>query len=133
MDSQRVHRHDFNLFGSRRADRRARHAPASTRGVGAKIAPYLKESGQRIPMPSAIDLCVHICFRAVEQYFRLFAEHFIVSARLIRGAAGGRGSRDTMLSAIALCVGEALAYRQIFSFLLSGPPSVLISLGGIRV
>ena len=65
--------------------------------------------GQRIHA-DAIDLRVYICFRAVEQYFRLFAEHFIVSEVL----QAAEDPRDTMLSAIALCVGEALAYVMIF-------------------
>lgn len=66
----------FNLFGSLAALIAALAAPAtSCVQVGAKIAPYLKESVS-CHHPTLFDLRVHICFRAVESVFPAICRTF---------------------------------------------------------
>ena len=81
--------------------------------VGAKIAPYLKESvSASMPtLSTSVSTSASELWNSISGYLQNILSSQHVSLEVLQAA---EDPRDTMLSAIALCVGEALAYVMIF-------------------
>lgn len=104
----------FNLFGSLAALIAALACASHFRvQVGAKIAPYLKESvSASMPtLSTSVSTSASELWNSISGYLQNILSSQHVSLEVLQAA---EDPRDTMLSAIALCVGEALAYVMIF-------------------
>ncbi len=104
----------FNLFGSLAALILALVCAGHLHTqVGAKIAPYLKESvSASMPtLSTSASTSASELWNSISSYLQNILSSQHVSLEVLQAA---EDPRDTMLNAITLCVGEALAYVMIF-------------------